>query len=234
MNDGFWKGVPDEYIEEWTKIFLNSMEGPDLSAHCPICHHEELHRYYQTGRAVKVSEHPGKYFVKGAEWQWCSYCRTYEHAQVMVPDWWIPKLEIDGNKLTVVPEILDIAYQDENRVNKWREVPEQYLKLWGQIFHENCVKEVLNEKCPICNKKMLRQYYTLEIPGSVRYRKKLYKGKGVHWEWCAACFRYKYSNLSYVPLDWDHELAIEPWKLTTVPEAINECMNSGGCRKLSG
>ena len=134
MNDGYWKGVPDEYIEKWTNTFLNSMEGADLSACCPVCHHKELHRYYQTGRAVKVSECSNQNIVKGAEWQWCSHCRAYVHAQVMVPDWWIPKLEIDGNKLTAIPEILDIAYQDEKRVNKRRDVPEQCLKLWERFF----------------------------------------------------------------------------------------------------
>ena len=99
MNDGYWESVPDEYIEEWANIFLNSMEGPDLSACCPICHHKELHRYYQTGRTMKVLECSGFNIVKGAEWQWCSCCRTYEHVQVKIPDWWIPKLEIDGNKV---------------------------------------------------------------------------------------------------------------------------------------
>ena len=226
LNDGYWKGVPDEYIEGWKNIFLNSMEGPDLSACCPVCRHKELHRYYQTGGAVKASECPDQNIVKGAEWQWCSYCRTYEHAQVMVPDWWISRLEIDGNKLTAIPEILDMAYQDEKRVNKWRDVPERYLKLWEQIFHENNIKAELNEKCPVCNEKMLRQYYMIGRPGPVRYKKMLYKGQGGHWEWCAACFRYRYDYSSYVPLDWDYELEIEPWKLMTIPEPINERMNS--------
>lgn len=231
MNDGYWESVPDEYIEEWANIFLNSMEGPDLSACCPICHHKELHRYYQTGRTMKVLECSGFNIVKGAEWQWCSCCRAYEHVQVKIPDWWIPKLEIDGNKLTAIPEILDMAYQDVNRVNKWNDVPAQYLNRWEQIFQENCNQHILNEKCPICQKKSLRQYYALDLPGPVRYKKKLYKGKGQHWEWCTACFRYKYSHLSYVPVDWDYELEIKPWKLMIIPEPINETMDSGGSVK---
>ena len=213
-----------EYIEKWRNIFDNNKEGSNLSVCCPVCRNKELHRYYQIGKMVKLSKSEEKYISKGSEWQWCSYCRIYEHAEVQVPDWWIPDLEIDGNKLTAIPEILDMAYQDEKRVNKWESVPEQFLEIWDKIFDQNSGEAVLDENCPICNQKMLRQYYTLTLPEQIRYKKKIYKGQGAHWEWCAACFRYKFSHLSPVPLNWDYKLEMEHWKLMAIPEPINEKM----------
>ena len=224
MKDGYWEGVPAEYTERWRRIFDNNKEGPDISICCPICHNKGLHRYYQTGKRMKSPADSEQYSVRGSEWQWCSYCRTFEHAEVKVPDWWIPSLEIDGNKLTAIPEILDIAYQDEKIVNKWSSVTEQYIESWNKIFSENQEKAVLNESCPICGKKMLRQYYTLDTSEHVKYKKKMYKGQGAHWEWCAACFHYKFNHRTYVPLNWVCEISIEPWKLMTIPEPINEKM----------
>lgn len=222
MINGYWESIPTEYIREWRNIFADSREGADLSACCPVCHNKKLHRYYQMGRMIKSAKNGEENVPRGSEWQWCSYCRIFEHAEVVVPDWWIPNLEIDGNKLTAIPEILDMAYQDEKRVNKWKNVPEQCLETWDKIFNQNPGEDTLGERCPVCNKKMLRQYYTLAIPGPILYKKKRYKGQGAHWEWCGACFRYKFSHSCPVPLNWDYKLEIEPWKFMTIPEPINE------------
>lgn len=222
MNDGYWKSVPIEYIENWRTIFFNNKEGPNLSISCPVCNNKELHRYYQIGTKARATIKSDQNIVKGAEWQWCSFCRVFEHGQVQVPDWWVPTLEIDGDKLTAIPEILDIAYQDSEKVNKWNRIPEQYRKLWDEIFSKSQGNIILNEKCPICSKKMLFQYYTLSMPKQTKYKKKLYKGQGAHWEWCGCCLHYKFNNLAYVPEDWVCDLNIEPWKLMTIPEPINE------------
>lgn len=224
MIGGYWEGIPIEYIGKWNTIFDNSREGPDLSARCPVCHNKELHRYYQMSRVLNSFGSEGRKISRGSEWQWCSYCRIYEHLEVMVPDWWTPYLEIDGNKLTATPEILDMAYKDEKKINKWEDIPEQYLEKWDKIFNQNPEEAILYESCPVCNHKMLRQYYSLALPGPIRYKKREYKGQGAHWEWCAACFRYKFIYLCSVPLNWDYELEIEPWKLMAIPEPINEKM----------
>lgn len=223
MNDEYWKSVPIEYIEKWKSIFLSNREGYNLSVRCPVCNNKGLHRHYQLGIELDPN------VIKGAEWQWCSYCRIFEHGQVQVPKWWVPSLEIDGNKLTAIPEILDMAYQDSKKVNKWTEIPVQYRKLWDEIFDKNQGDIFLREKCPICNSKKLCQYYTLDIPGKMKYKKRMYKGKGAHWEWCATCFHYSFKNLTYVPLDWDSDLNIEPWKLVTIPEPINEKIEDELC-----
>ena len=231
MNDGYWTSVPIECIKKWKSIFGNNTEGPNLSESCPVCQNKGLHRYYQVGKKMKTITSSNEYIARGAEWQWCSFCRSYEHGQVLVPNWWVPCLEIDGNKLTAIPEILDIAYRDEKKVNKWTSVPEQYFKLWDEIFSQNQEVVILKDNCPICNRKKLLQYYTLDMPKQIKYKKKLYKGQGAHWEWCAACFHYKFDNLSYVPLDWDYELSIQPWKFMTIPEPINEQMSFNSCEE---
>lgn len=229
MKGGYWESVPAEYEEKWITIFSDSREGADLSACCPVCNKKALHRYYQSDRVVEAPECPGKYIVRGGEWQWCSYCRSYEHAQVRVPDWWVPNVKIEGDKLSAVPAVLDMAYQDEKRVNRWNCVPGEYLKQWNRIFSENCGESVLHEYCPICNNKMLRQYYLMNMSGQVRHKKKLYKGRGTHWEWCASCFRYRFDHMSYVPLEWECELRVEPWKLMVIPEPIHEKMCLSHC-----
>lgn len=108
-----------------------------MSEICPVCQSKGLHRYYQRGKKIETAASSDQYIARGAEWQWCSFCRSYEYAQVAVPGWWVPGLEIDGDELTAVPEILDMAYQDAKKVNKWNKVPEQYLKLWNEIFSGN-------------------------------------------------------------------------------------------------
>lgn len=228
MSDGYWKCVPMEYVEKWKYIFSDSKEGPNLSACCPICHKKGLHRYYQKSNIEKPLIASEEYVAKGAEWQWCSFCRTYEHAEVLVPEWWVPDVEVDGNKLTAIPEILEIAYQDEKKVNKWRAVPEAYCKLWNKVFNENRGDVVLKEACPICSRRMLRQYYAFGVSEQMKYKKKPYKGQGAHWEWCASCFHYRFNHLAYVPLEWDCDLNIEAWRLMVIPEPINERMYSDG------
>lgn len=222
MNDGYWKDVPRDCYEEWSNIFVNDREGSDLSASCPVCHKKGLHRYYNAHKKMKMEIGSEQYIGRGGVWNWCSFCRSYEHGQAWVPDWWVPGVEVDGDKLTAIPSVLDMAYQDAHRVNKWKSVPEQYNELWNEIFSKNQGEVVLKEDCPICNEKRLFQYYELSRPEQVKYKKKLYKGQGYHWEWCASCFHYKFDYSIYVPLDWDYELDIESWKLMVIPEYINE------------
>lgn len=222
MYNGYWENVPDKYSAAWREIFSKNVEGTNLSECCPICHKRSLHRYYQVEKIVEDKKH----MSIGAEWQWCSYCRHYEHTQVIVPDWWQPDFVIDGDKLTVIPEILDVAYRDIEKINRWNSVPKAFVSLWNEIFDQNRNESRINENCPICNCRMLRQYYTLAISNPIKYKKQFYKGQGARWEWCANCFHYKFDNLSFVPNDWQNELEIETWRLMSVPEPINEYINN--------
>lgn len=95
MNNECWKSVPEKYIEKWNSVFSKSREGPNLSANCPICQNKGLHRFYQVGKKLKLSVDSELYIAKGSEWQWCSYCRSFEHGEVLVPSWWASELKID-------------------------------------------------------------------------------------------------------------------------------------------
>ena len=70
-----------------------------------------------------------------------------------------------------------------------------------------------------------KMVYVSRVTKQIKYKKKLYNGQGAHWEWCAACFHYKFDNLTYVPIYWDYELSINPWKFMSIPEPINEKMS---------
>lgn len=217
MQEKYWKSIPKEYIEEWKFIFDMNREGANLSNSCPICNSKSLHRYYHknnTGNEILYND-------RGAEWQWCSSCRHYEHLEGVVPNWWSHDLHIDGNKLSHVPEIIDRAYKDPESINKWRLVPDEYLQLWSERFIEDKSQVHLLEECPICNKKTLYQYYSLNISKRIKYKKKIYQGQGAHWEWCSTCYHYKFDYLTYIPLEWCCLFTIEPWRLMTIPEPIN-------------
>jgi len=222
IDDKYWKGVPEEYAKKWVKTYSDNKEGAHLSDSCPICNHKELHRYYQMGKPIDRIVDSNKYIATGAEWQWCGFCRHFEHMQSLVPDWWKCDLQIDGNKLTVIPAVLDLAYRDIKKVNKWNLVPNQFLEIWNDLFDNNSSEVHLAGDCPICGKKGLYQYYTVSIPGEKKYIKKIYKGQGAHWEWCNSCYHYRFDHLSYVPLNWEYMINIDPGKLMTIPELIND------------
>jgi hypothetical protein len=100
-----WSGVPAESRLQWQRIFAASTEGISLSAACPCCGHLGLRRYY--GKASSRPARPG-YVGVGACWEWCTFCKVYEHSSSLVPAWWQPMPEVMEHKLTVEPEQLEI------------------------------------------------------------------------------------------------------------------------------
>lgn len=110
-----WQGVPQEKRNEWYSIFDASHEGINLSIACPVCGTPTLHRYYQVGRPIERCIEGNRFVAVGASWEWCSTCFCYEHATVLVPDWWSERLQINEQDLTAEPEVLEEAVRRYDR-----------------------------------------------------------------------------------------------------------------------
>lgn len=102
-----WQGVPKEKWQAWGEVFQKSKESLTLSSPCPICGYFALHRYYQMGQPVEYISSGQRFVAKGACWQWCSKCKSYEHSSSLVPEWWDSNIRIDESNLTCEPEELD-------------------------------------------------------------------------------------------------------------------------------
>jgi len=105
-----WKGVPENCTNAWKEAFDVPSEGYFVPGYCPVCGAETLRRYYYPG-CTQAHEVPGMLLPKpGSSWEWCSSCRSYEHAQALVPGYWCAAtLNLDHYILTPVPEVLDQA-----------------------------------------------------------------------------------------------------------------------------
>jgi hypothetical protein len=99
-----WKGVPPHARKTWDEIFAISQDGIDVPALCPVCRAEALHRYFAVGTQIFGSK---GFFARGAAWEWCSKCFSYEHSAVLVPTWWRSSLDIDEKNLTATPDMLN-------------------------------------------------------------------------------------------------------------------------------
>lgn len=104
-----WRGVPVDKATEWDNIFYLSREGLSLSAPCPVCNKQELHRYYQAVERKTCQIGEQIFIANGACWQWCSNCRSYVHLSALVPSWWSCDLVVDESKLTAEPEAIEEA-----------------------------------------------------------------------------------------------------------------------------
>lgn len=105
-----WRGVPLKHIEAWQRTFADSREGVNVTAPCPVCGSRALHRYFQVGEPIDSMVSGLRFVARGASWEWCSSCGSYEHATVLVPDWWKPvPLLFDEQALTAEPEQLEIG-----------------------------------------------------------------------------------------------------------------------------
>lgn len=222
MKDKYWQEVPYEFKDKWKLIFDSNKDGKDLLNSCPICNAKTMHRYFQINKKIDKIIGDIKYIADGDEWQWCSNCRHYEHMSSLVPYWWKNDLVIDGSKLTAIPEVIEMAYHDPEKVQRWNNVPKQYSEKWKTIFKKNIVSQDLNDVCPICNENSLHQYYQNSKPGKVKYKKVVYKGQGACWQWCGSCFHYTFNHQAYIPNDWICSIEIEQWRLMPIPEPINE------------
>src|SRR5262245_51773488 len=107
MNDGRWQDVPKKFLEAWYATFQSSKEILDLSAPCPVCSNQSLHRYYYLHNLREYIEDGKKYIGRGGLWEWCSKCGSYQHYSAFVPDWWECDMEVDLNELTHAPTALE-------------------------------------------------------------------------------------------------------------------------------
>ena len=110
-----WHDVPERVLPVWTKLFEESREGVDVNCGCPVCGARDLHRWYYRGEPVNVISRGRKYLARGAEWQWCSNCRSYAHYSALVPDWWTSSVEVPLSRLVHDPEPIE---QEMRRLRK--------------------------------------------------------------------------------------------------------------------
>jgi hypothetical protein len=103
-----WQDVAAEQVKSWRQTFDASAEGIDLTAACPVCKARSLHRWFNVHRA-RASVSDGRAWQgSGSQWQWCSSCRSYEHASGLVPDWWSAPFEIPLESLRHDPEEIEL------------------------------------------------------------------------------------------------------------------------------
>ncbi len=106
MNVPKWQSVPDAAREGWRQAFAVPRAGVDVRGPCPVCGVDALHRYYQVGSPLPATAE-GAFVARGALWEWCSSCRSYEHASALVPSWWQADLAVVERGLTALPEVLE-------------------------------------------------------------------------------------------------------------------------------
>lgn len=109
MSKRDWKSITPEEIPKWRAAFAASKGGSRVQGACPVCSAERLHRYYQTGPAIEQLSGRERFIARGACWEWCSGCHTYEHYSALVPDWWTDDLHVDETLLTAFPDALEDA-----------------------------------------------------------------------------------------------------------------------------
>lgn len=92
-----WQSVPSSAEMQWKQVFSGQENDIDIDGDCPVCGQSSLHRYYDG------------FGIRGALWEWCSSCYSYEHYSAKVPPWWNQKLDLNGLTLTGTPEALELA-----------------------------------------------------------------------------------------------------------------------------
>lgn len=110
MSHTEWKGVPIDSTQEWQSAFDVESNGYIVPGNCPVCRQSSLRRYYYLS-CVEPREVRGVSFAgRGSVWEWCSSCRSYLHAQALVPKYWSGAiLELDHSTLTPIPDVLNQA-----------------------------------------------------------------------------------------------------------------------------
>ena len=108
MSLGRWMSIPEHALDRWRQAFAAPSSGVDVHAPCPVCGQSQLHRYYQVGARLAATS-SSVFVARGALWEWCSGCGTYEHASALVPSWWHSDLVVDAAALTALPDALEIA-----------------------------------------------------------------------------------------------------------------------------
>lgn len=114
MSDFSWQSVPCEKLSSWRRAFELNPGNHDVEAGCPVCGKPELHRYYQVGPPIDRIVNGVVFVARGACWEWCSSCLSYEHYSALVPDWWHSNLAVDESLLTAYPDVLEHAVKQQS------------------------------------------------------------------------------------------------------------------------
>lgn len=108
-----WQGVPIEAVESWQKAFAETPMGYGVRGPCPLCRAHTLRCYFYLGRVDAVRVNGIDYRGRGSVWEWCATCRSFNHAQALVPlSWAGAPLRLDHAKLTPVPDVIDALIKD--------------------------------------------------------------------------------------------------------------------------
>lgn len=110
MKGNQWVGVPLDKAQAWRLAFFAPAVGPLVAGSCPVCGAEGLRVYYDEGRPDRRVIEGVRYVAKGALWQWCTACRSFEHSQALIPETWQrPPLVLDPRRVAAIPGELDRA-----------------------------------------------------------------------------------------------------------------------------
>ena len=111
FDRSLWKGVPQEVSSTWRDIFDRNPTSANLKESCPICGKRSLHQYYlidsEEHRVVRGVRFRGS----GSLWEWCGWCRHYEHMSALVPEGWDFNLELDPAKLRHDPSYINEIFE---------------------------------------------------------------------------------------------------------------------------
>ena len=108
-----WQGVPLEAMQSWRKAFAETPTGYRVHAPCPVCNAPTLHRYFHLGRIDALQVNGVAYQGRGSLREWCATCRSFEHAQALVPlSWTAAPLQVDHASLAPVPDLLDAVIRE--------------------------------------------------------------------------------------------------------------------------
>ena len=118
-----WDDVPDERLAAWRLIFGESRESLNLSSTCPVCGKTALHRWYMVGRPVDYSASGTRFVARGALWEWCSACGSFQHYSALVPEWWESDLVVDTGAIRITPDPIEQARRDREIESKSPESP---------------------------------------------------------------------------------------------------------------
>jgi hypothetical protein len=77
-TSAMWSGPPEKFLAQWTDVVNRQLEaGAMLSQACPSCGYEPIRCFFRRSRSNR-----------GGSWLWCPRCKTGNHCQCVVPNWW--------------------------------------------------------------------------------------------------------------------------------------------------
>lgn len=104
---------------------------------------------------------------------------------------------------------------------EWSGVSSHLTREWQRTFQDEHLTENLSAPCPNCHQKTLHQWYQVGEPYEKEIEGNKYMAKGGGWQWCSSCKIYEHFS-GLVPKGWKSKIQVDPFKLSALPEAIEE------------